>query len=73
MRHRECARAQGFPDSYRFATLRDARRELGPDVQSIGSTRDVVKRQIGNAVPVKLARWLGTRVAAGLASSAAAA
>ncbi|MFD3431284.1 DNA cytosine methyltransferase [Nocardia fluminea] len=73
LRHRECARAQGFPDTYRFATLRDARRELGPDVQSIGSTRDVVKRQIGNAVPVGLARWLGTRAAAGLAASAAAA
>ncbi|RRQ26280.1 DNA cytosine methyltransferase [Rhodococcus sp. Eu-32] len=45
--NRECARAQGFPDSYQFA----------------GGPSDV-KKQIGNAVPVNVARWLGERVAA---------
>ncbi|MEN3263295.1 MAG: (cytosine-5)-methyltransferase 1 [Pseudonocardia sp.] len=38
--NRECARAQGFPDSYRFH-----------------GTGKQVKRQIGNAVPVGIARW----------------
>ncbi|MFD5357751.1 DNA cytosine methyltransferase, partial [Streptomyces sp. NPDC058657] len=66
VRKRECARAQGFPDSYRFAGLRDARRHYGANVVSIGTTRDVVKKQIGNAVPVNMARWLGTRAMAGL-------
>lgn len=46
---RERARAQGFPDTYRFH----------------GSQRDVVK-QIGNAVPVRVARFLGDRVATSL-------
>lgn len=46
---RERARAQGFPDEYRFH----------------GSQRDVVK-QIGNAVPVRVARFLGERAAASL-------
>jgi DNA (cytosine-5)-methyltransferase 1 len=46
--HRECARAQGFPDTYRFA---------GPP----GS--GAVKKMIGNAVPVAVARFLGGRVA----------
>src|SRR5699024_194576 len=50
---RERARAQGFPDEYRFH----------------GSQRDVVK-QIGNAVPVRVARFLGERVAASLAGAA---
>lgn len=48
--NRECARAQGFPDDYRFA---------GSPVE--------VKRQIGNAVPVGVPRWLGGRVLAGAA------
>ena len=46
---RERARAQGFPDEYRFH----------------GSQRDVVK-QIGNAVPVRVARFLGERAASSL-------
>ncbi len=40
--NRECARAQGFDDRYRFH----------------GRTGEI-KRQIGNAVPVGIARWLG--------------
>lgn len=44
--NRECARAQGFPDSYQFA-----------------GTAAEVKKQIGNAVPVGVARWIGERVA----------
>ena len=47
--NRECARAQGFPDSYVFA----------------GKASDV-KKQIGNAVPVAVAKWLGERVTAHL-------
>jgi DNA (cytosine-5)-methyltransferase 1 len=47
--NRECARAQGFPDSYEFV-----------------GTGGQVKRQIGNAVPVGIARWLGERVAAAM-------
>ncbi|WP_068922157.1 DNA cytosine methyltransferase [Planobispora rosea] len=47
--NRECARAQGFADSYEFT----------------GKPAEV-KRQIGNAVPVGIARWLGERVAAAM-------
>lgn len=47
--NRECARAQGFSDSYEF---------LGTGAE--------VKRQIGNAVPVGIARLLGERVAAAM-------
>lgn len=45
LNNRECARAQGFPDSYRWH----------------GSAAEV-KKQIGNAVTVGVARWLGERV-----------
>lgn len=48
--NQECARAQGFPDSYEFT-----------------GTAAHIKRQIGNAVPVSVSRWLGTRASAALA------
>lgn len=44
--NRECARAQGFPDTYRF---------MGTAAQ--------VKSQVGMAVPVAVAKWIGGRVA----------
>jgi DNA (cytosine-5)-methyltransferase 1 len=47
--HRECARAQGFPDTYRFH-----------------GTGKQIKRQIGNAVPVGIAHWLGQQTTAAL-------
>lgn len=53
--NRECARAQGFPDSYQF----------------IGSAKDV-KKQIGNAVPVNVAKWIGERVGAHITKAVAA-
>ena len=53
---RERARAQGFPDGYEFTSA-----ESG----------DVIK-QIGNAVPVGVARWLGARAVAALGGVAAA-
>ncbi len=49
---RECARVQGFPDSYRFT---------GP--------RSEAMRQIGNAVPVPLARLIAVRIADKLAGT----
>lgn len=49
--NRECARAQGFPDTYQF----------------LGNRKDV-KKLIGNAVPVGIARWFGTRIAEALDS-----
>lgn len=54
--NRECARAQGFDDSYVFR-----------------GTAKEVKRQIGNAVPVGVARWLGERARAALTATRAAA
>ncbi len=51
--NRECARGQGFADSYEFT-----------------GKADEVKKQIGNAVSVDVARWLGTRVAASLGVAA---
>jgi len=56
LNNRECARAQGFPDSYQF----------------VGKASDV-KKQIGNAVAVNVARFLGERVTAHLAGTAVAA
>lgn len=53
--NRECARAQGFSDSYRF----------------VGSAKDV-KKQIGNAVPVNVAKWIGERVGAHITKAEAA-
>lgn len=53
--NRECARAQGFPDSFVFH----------------GSPADV-KKQIGNAVAVNVAQFLGERVAAHLTGAVAA-
>ena len=49
LNNRECARGQGFPDSYEF----------------VGNAKDV-KKQIGNAVSVDAARWIGGRVKAAL-------
>lgn len=49
---RECARLQGFPDSYRFS---------GP--------RSEAMRQIGNAVPVHLARSMTSSISDALKSS----
>jgi DNA (cytosine-5)-methyltransferase 1 len=41
---------------------------FGDEYRFLGKPADV-KKQIGNAVPVGIARWLGTRVAAGLGVS----
>ncbi|KAH7923467.1 S-adenosyl-L-methionine-dependent methyltransferase [Leucogyrophana mollusca] len=46
---RECARAQGFPDSYEFLSVNDNPRKVVEDQH----------RQIGNAVPIPLALALG--------------
>lgn len=53
LNNRECARGQGFPDSYEF----------------VGNAKDV-KKQIGNAVSVDAARWIGGRVTAALGVAA---
>jgi DNA (cytosine-5)-methyltransferase 1 len=54
--NRECARAQGFDDTYQFT-----------------GTPAEVKRQIGNAVPVGIAQWLGQRIVEALTGEAVAA
>ncbi|KAF8261693.1 S-adenosyl-L-methionine-dependent methyltransferase [Lactarius quietus] len=48
---RECARAQGFPDSWKFLSVSDRPSTIVRDVRQL--------RQIGNAVPVPLSRALG--------------
>lgn len=54
---RECARAQGFPDTYQF----------------LGKSGKVIKKQIGNAVPVGIARFFAERAALALGRQDAAA
>ncbi|PPI89090.1 DNA cytosine methyltransferase [Nocardia nova] len=63
--NRERARAQGFPDTYVF-------RGKNVPVVVNGKRRyiDEVRAQIGNAVSVNLARWLGDRVARTLGGAA---
>jgi DNA (cytosine-5)-methyltransferase 1 len=63
---RECARIQTFPDWYRFVgprTVGGLRRAGNPQNREFGR---VVPRytQIGNAVPVDLARAIGRHLAA---------
>ncbi|MDJ0403926.1 DNA cytosine methyltransferase [Rhodococcus erythropolis] len=53
LNNRECARGQGFPDTYEF----------------VGNAKDV-KKQIGNAVSVDAARWIGGRVKTALGVAA---
>lgn len=53
---RECARAQGFPDTYRFLSRRENPKPMDTDI----------KRQIGGAVAVPVARFLGERVTAAI-------
>lgn len=58
--NRECARGQGFSDDYQFAGSPKPHAKL-------------VKRQIGNAVPVPVARFLGERIGAALTGTSVAA
>ncbi len=53
--NRERARAQGFPDDYEF---------VGPTPE-----HESITRQIGNAVPVGVAQFIGERIAAALGAS----
>ena len=57
---RECARAQGFPDSYEFVGTK----------YPLPDRHGPVKRQIGNAVPVGIARWFGERASQALGGAA---
>ncbi|KMO82459.1 DNA cytosine methyltransferase [Mycolicibacterium chlorophenolicum] len=59
---------------HRMLTNRECARAQGfsDDYQFLGTAKQV-KRQIGNAVPVPVARWLGQRVAQALADRQAAA
>lgn len=65
---RECARAQGFPDSWKFLSVSERPSTVVRDVRhAVNLTCDVGLtllcpqqiRQIGNAVPVPLSRALG--------------
>lgn len=56
----ERARAQGFPDDYQF---HGGHRVIN------GKRVDEVRTQIGNAVSVNVARWLGHRITAALSNS----
>ncbi|KAF8495303.1 hypothetical protein JB92DRAFT_2993870 [Gautieria morchelliformis] len=53
---RECARSQGFPDSYEF--VQDTKDEDGGPAAWV-KLLDTIHKQIGNAVPVPLAHALG--------------
>lgn len=52
LNNQECARGQGFPDTYKFT----------------GNAKDV-KKQIGNAVAVPVAKFIGDRVRQSLAAA----
>lgn len=65
LNNRERARAQGFPEDYTFcgknvAVIRNGKRRY----------IDQVRVQIGNAVSVNVAKWLGQRVAESLGEAA---
>ena len=58
----------------RLLTPRELARGQGfPDTYTFRGTDEDVRRQIGNAVPVGIARWIGERAAAALGASTTAA